>query len=172
MNEKKYYTGVGSRKTPEEICFTMTEVASKLEGIGYVLRSGHAEKADDAFEKGVRQAEMKRIFLPWRGFNGSDSHFCTVSDRALSIARKFHPVFDKLSPGAKLLMGRNSYQVLGWDLQTPSEFLLSWTANGKPIGGTGQAIRIANYYNIPTYNFYFPGDIEKIFNFIKCQVEA
>jgi hypothetical protein len=30
--------------------------------------------------------------------------------------------------------------------------VVCWTSDGKASGGTGQAIRIAKYYEIPTYN--------------------
>jgi predicted Rossmann fold nucleotide-binding protein DprA/Smf involved in DNA uptake len=48
----KYYAGIGSRETPKEICNKMTEIASLLEKQDFVLRSGGANGADSAFEKG------------------------------------------------------------------------------------------------------------------------
>ena len=44
-------------------------------------------------------------------------------------------------------------QVLGEDCNTPSSFVLCWTPNGKEIGGTSQALRIAKHYNIPIINW-------------------
>lgn len=32
----KYYTGIGSRETPEEVMGAMTEIARKLSGEGYI----------------------------------------------------------------------------------------------------------------------------------------
>ena len=52
-------------------------------------------------------------------------------------------------------MGRNGYQVLGYDLKTPSKFLICWTKDGKETGGTAQAMRIAKDYKIPVYNLFF-----------------
>ena len=50
-------------------------------------------------------------------------------------------------------MARNSYQVLGYDLNTPSSFIVCYTKNGKLTGGTAQALKIAKDYNIPIFNF-------------------
>lgn len=38
----KYYAGIGSRKTPPDICQLMTQIAEELSQGGYILRSGHA----------------------------------------------------------------------------------------------------------------------------------
>ena len=40
----KVYTGIGSRETPEEILEFMKEIASKLEELGWICRSGGAIK--------------------------------------------------------------------------------------------------------------------------------
>src|SRR5678815_2257413 len=71
--EMIYYTGVGSRSTPPEVLAIMTKLAYRLEKNGLMLRSGGAEGADSAFERGVSEDENKEIFLPWRGFNGNMS---------------------------------------------------------------------------------------------------
>ena len=58
----KYYAGIGSRETPEDVCGRMTKLASILERKGYTLRSGGAVGADTAFAGGVvdvvRNAEI------------------------------------------------------------------------------------------------------------------
>jgi len=63
----KFYAGIGSRETPEEVQDMMTEIASYLEDKGYMLRSGNANGADQAFAKGVKRAAQ--IWLPWMEFN-------------------------------------------------------------------------------------------------------
>ena len=42
------YAGIGSRETPTRVCEVFTEIASWLAGNGYILRSGHAQGADQA----------------------------------------------------------------------------------------------------------------------------
>lgn len=153
----KYYAGIGSRDTPKEICELMTLIASVLEEKEFILRSGGATGADSAFELGVKN-NNKQIFLPWQRFNNNESPLYQVGPKALEIAQKYHPNWNALSNSGKLLMGRNSYQVLGYyitDETVYSSFIVCWTKNGLADGGTGQAIRIATDYNIPIYNLYY-----------------
>ena len=148
----KYYTGIGSRKTPEDICKQMTAIAGILEIEDYILRSGHADGADMAFENGVISEDYKEIYLPWKGFNGSTSKLYTQSDKAMESVYDYHPYASKLSKPVKKLMARNFHQVLGVDNNTPSDFIIYWTPSIADMGGTGQAIRIATDLGIPTYN--------------------
>lgn len=153
------YTGIGSRKTPIDIIFKMIQYGKTLAQKKYILRSGGAEGADSAFEQGcISVFGSKEIYLPWPYFNhrnGSDYLVCN-NDQATEIAAKFHPAWLKLSEGAKKLHTRNVYQILGKDLNKPSNFVICWTPNGKMIGGTAQALRIAEAYNIPIFNLGIP----------------
>lgn len=58
------------------------------------------------------------------------------------------------------------YQVLGYDLKTPSDMVICWTKDGGASGGTGQALRIAKDYNIPIYNLYNTKDMRELDNYI------
>lgn len=146
----RYYTGIGSRHTPAHVLDVMTELAREFSRAGWTLRSGGAKGADRAFEHG---AERKEIFLPWAGFNGSQSEFWPPSEEAFGVARRFHPAWYRCSDGAKKLHARNVHQVLGLDLKTPSDVVVCWTQDGRLIGGTAQALRIANEWMIPVLNF-------------------
>lgn len=158
-----YYTGIGSRETPIEILSVFTKVGKFLANKGYILRSGHAEGADSAFEYGCDLASgNKEIYLPWNGFEGSDSKLIVNDSNAFEIAEKFHPYWHNLKQGARKLQARNSHQVLGWDLETPSKFIICWTKNGSGSGGTGQAIRIAKAYDIPIFDAGKYKDIEQV----------
>ena len=149
----KTYAGIGSRETPVEVQQKMTEIASRLSRINYVLYSGGAEGDDAAFEKG---AEQKIIFLPWDNFNGRKINGVDYVQPPsnLDLVKQYHPNYLALSGKARALMSRNSYQVLGPDLQNPVEFVLCWTKDGKMVGGTSQALRIAKSKNIPIFNLY------------------
>ena len=152
-----FYTGIGSRETPKFIGAYMTHAAQVLDSVGYILRSGAANGADTFFEQG---AKNKHIFLPWKGFNKNASTRYQISDEALALASEHHPAWDKLSEPARKLMGRNCYQVLGVELDTPSDFVLCWTPDGceshlkrtSKTGGTGLAISLASKLSIPIYN--------------------
>lgn len=66
-----FYTGVGSRETPNDVMKVMYKFAQKMALHGAVLRSGGADGADTAFEWGCDKKQgMKEIYLPWNGFNG------------------------------------------------------------------------------------------------------
>lgn len=147
----KTYAGIGSRQAPADVCAFLTRVALRLQSHGYVLRSGGAEGADKAFEAGAGNA--KEIFLPWKGFNENRSPLYMDNPKAMEIAEKLHPAWDKLSPAAKKMMARNAHQILGKDLNNPVRFVVCWTPNGTGSGGTGQAIRHARSLQIPVIDF-------------------
>lgn len=151
----KYYSGVGSRETPLFVCQAMTDIAAMLRGDGYVLRSGHADGADMAFENG--SGGIADIYLHKKGFNGSRSLLYNVGEDAIAMALSVHPAPKILSLPSKrnalLLHARNCYQVLGDDLQTPSDFVLAWTQYGELKGGTRTALVLAERNNIPSLNF-------------------
>lgn len=48
------YAGIGSRNTPEPVLALMQRCATRLEVLGYTLRSGGANGADSSFEAGCR----------------------------------------------------------------------------------------------------------------------
>lgn len=147
----KYYAGIGSRKTPDNVLQVMQNLGFMLSELRYILRSGHAIGADLAFENGCNLAHgLKEIFLA----NDAEA-------KAMALAASVHPYWYSLSAYAQKLHARNGYQILGKDLKTPSDFVLCWTPDGadgdsvptSPIsGGTGQAIRLANRYKIPVIN--------------------
>ena len=147
-----FYAGIGSRKTPVNVLEAMTALAAKLEESGWVLRSGGANGADTAFERGVTDPRAKEIFLPWRGFNGSDSPLCEITSEAYAMAKVFHPAWERCSSAARKFHARNCYQVLGATLQSPCKMIVCWTPNALMTGGTGQALRIAQHHNIRIKN--------------------
>lgn len=147
----QYYAGIGSRETPEHIMELMTEMASMLERMGYVLRSGGAIGADTAFERGVRHNCNKQIFTP-------DN--VEITQEAYDSVLKYHPKPSALKPYPFKLMARNYYQVMGYKQPEPVHFVLCWTPDGCTdhsqrtirTGGTGQAISIASTNGIPVIN--------------------
>jgi hypothetical protein len=162
----KYYAGIGSRETPPGIEPMIEEICNILPKFGYILRSGGAPGADSMFEK--YSGDNKEIYLPWRGFNDNDSELYLDNmniefvQKAKSTAMKYHPRWNQLSLAAKKLMTRNSFQVLGPDLQSPVSFVVCWTPGGKISGGTGQALRIAKDLSIPIFNLYDKDCLHKI----------
>jgi len=163
---KKYYAGIGSRSTPEEIKEAMTQIAKELDRNGYTLRSGGADGADTAFENGA--SNNKQIFLPWEKFNENSSDLFEYKKEHEEIAEKHHPRFKHLKQGAKRLMVRNTAQIVGKSLDDElSSFVVCWTSDGNDSGGTGQAIRIAKSLGIPVFNLYHDVAVTEMMKFIK-----
>ena len=149
----KFFCGVGSRETPQFIQELFTWIAQELTNSGYILRSGGAPGADMAFEKG---ASKKQIWLPWLGFNGNDSSYVYSKELTIDIVQlvinKQH--WDRLSEAGKKLHCRNVHQVLGNLIDEPiSDFVICWTKNAEIVGGTATAIKLANKFDIPVFNF-------------------
>lgn len=148
----KKYAGIGSRKTPENILETMKLIGKFLAERDFILRSGHADGADIAFEKGCDMVNgTKEIYIPWKGFNGANnSAIVPVFTKSLEdFSSKFHPKWNILTPPARKLIMRNSCQIFGLSGDDPVEFIICWHNNS---GGTMQAVRIAEFYQIPVIN--------------------
>ncbi len=155
--KSKIYCGIGSRETPIAIQFIMVHIARELAKRGWMLRSGGADGADMAFERGCDRVDgQKQIFIPWDGFNdrksGKNGAIRGANEFSEEIAAKFHPNWSACSNGAKALHARNVCQVLGFSRDVPADMIICWTPNASGSGGTGQAIRIAQAYNVPVYD--------------------
>lgn len=101
------------------------------------------------------------VYLPWKGFNKNikSEHIELDSPKewAFDMAKEFHPNWYACKWGAKALHARNTHQVLGAATEGPkSDIIICWTKDGKGQGGTGQALRIANNFNIPIYDLGNP----------------
>lgn len=177
MAHNKIYTGIGARDTPLEKLQIMRNIGYTLQKYHWTLRSGHADGADQAFEWGAKQAESPRtklsmeIYLPWPHFENAPQNnpmYITPSrdcrdtyDEAMQVAERFHPAWNRCTEGAKSMHARNVYQIAGQDLNTPSGMVICWTKDGLRGGGTGQALRIAEYLKIPIFDLAIrtPGQI-------------
>jgi len=164
-NEKKYYAGIGSRKTPPTVLDLMTRTARFLYCGGYTLRSGGAIGADSAFELG--SGGENEIFLPFEGYNKNRSKLFTIPDAAFEIAAKLHPAWDRCTEVVRKYHARNVLIIYGQDLQTYCDFVICWTRKGLVKGGTGMAIRIAQAADIPIFNLAKQEEKDKITEKIK-----
>lgn len=148
-----FLTGVGSRQTPINYAPLIDDISKWFITNNYTLRSGGADGADTFFENSFKQLNANtEIYLPWKGFNNNPSNMYHITDDAITLAGTIHPAWDKCSRAAKLLHARNCYQLLGYDLCTPSNIVVCYTENGKTKGGTATVITLANKLNIPIFN--------------------
>ena len=169
-----FYTGVGARKSPDEVLLTMEAIAALLAEKNYTLRSGGAKGADMAFEEGCNlKSGKKEIYLPWRGFENNDSPLYNISPEAYQIAEEVYGArWRNIGVGTMKLMARNMYQVMGLTLDIPSDFVVCWTPDGATTkrtistGGTGQAIAYANMNSVPVFNLKNSNDYERLMKYI------
>jgi len=173
-------TGVGSRKTPMDVCKHIREIAAYIGSKNGIIRSGNARGADHAFEHPDVNCEIYMAKQPNYGTfaNPKHTYYFGVSHEAKMMALKYHPTPHIIQNNNYIwtLMARNSYQVLGHDLKSPTNGLICWTPDGatsvttRKTGGTGQAIRIANDMDIPVYNIQKYGT-ENVKDFVDSCVE-
>lgn len=180
---KGYFTGVGSRTTPEPILAIMREAGKHLCNNGWIFRSGAAQGADQGFQDGVEAAPAfnmvgMEIYLPWNGFQNYrhgagffDAKRFTNHKQAEAIVSQIHPAWDRLTNGPRLLHTRNVYQVLGQDLNSPSRFLICYAEpvgnRGQVKGGTNTAVQLALLNNVPVFNLYYKEAQERLLRMIE-----
>lgn len=143
-----YYSGIGSRETPQDVLGIMEDAAFRLARIGCVLRSGKAGGADAAFQLGVQKYCLSldkdngeaystgkaEIYIPWNGFgtlNLEDWWDISLTDLNLVMPEQIEPrnaILDEIHPnptalrakrGAFALHSRNVHQVLGANILEP-----------------------------------------------------
>ncbi len=167
-----YYTGIGTRgykklkDIPDKEKEYLSDLAKRLSKL-YTCRTGDAPGTDTVFKMNSVKTDS---YIPWENFNGSDSTLYTQPRYAKYLASLNHPYWDKLTGPVIKLMSRNSLQVLGDDLITPSDFIICYTLDGcndyttrtPSTGGTGLAISLASKLGIPVYNITNKSDRDKI----------
>lgn len=163
---ERFYTGIGSREAPLPILKRAQALGKELALKGFIGRSGKAEGMDEAFMKGFGEAGVGSFinYLPYPSFRdslalptGCRDISCYPDDvwkEAVMIARDVYGKgWFEITPGSRDLHTRNVFQVLGDDLQTPSEFVLYWAepkGRNAVKGGTNTAFQIANVFNVKT----------------------
>lgn len=158
------YAGIGSRETPPSTMLLIGALAQRLASLGYKLRTGGAKGADKAFELATPHDQLAL----YREHHGQDK-------KAQDMAQKFHPAWDRCNEQARRLHARNCMIVLGAALNNPVDFVLCWTPDGAETashtghrtGGTGQAIRVAHFYNIPVFNLFNANAITRLDRIIR-----
>jgi len=171
------YAGIGSRETPPDVLDLIVRVASRLSTQSWVLRTGMAGGADQAFYRGANAHGALELYLPWPSFEAgarSPAHeaeqfvLWQPNPAAYELAARFHPAWSRLAQSVRRLHARNCHQVLGPDLASPARFVLCWTPDGsldgrgRRVGGTGQALRIAHHHGIQVFNLARPEHAERL----------
>jgi hypothetical protein len=147
----------------------MTSLALRLRTNGFHLRSGGAIGADSAFAKGHILDNMT-IYRP-------DHAICDKAAEAMF--RSVHPYQYRFKKTQSILLhSRNAYQVLGFNLNDPVDFVLCWTSLGSESeaelkshgwveGGTATAIAIASRNGVPVFNLQKEDCLNRFYRFMK-----
>jgi hypothetical protein len=168
IQKRLKYAGIGPRLTPIDICLGLTDIAKQLDSRGWLLRSGYAQGADQAWQCGTQRDRME-IYLPWQGFNqghGTGFMVSPITPAIEAAARLSHPAWNRLSQAGQKLMMRNVSIILGHNLDDPVEFVAYWSSERKVQGGTGNALRLAQMYGIPSFNVAFEDDQQRMSTFV------
>jgi len=147
----KFYTGTGSKETPQEIQDIMFKLAEKLAKQNVILRTGEAYGAEWAFKKGCHSVlGQKDIYLGYQ-----------ETKESIAMAKELYPEeWMQFSIHERQQHSIKVFQVLGRSLSNPSTCLILWTEDGcitfnqktQNTGHSATAIAIANRFNIPVYN--------------------
>lgn len=153
----KWFTGVGSRDTPDHVQSFMGYASHVLTYAHWGLRTGEARGADAAFDRGAARGARKEVYTPERGARGHNSPlFLDAMEKryeAWELVQKYHPYWTNLKDQYhRRLITRNVFQVLGPNLDDPSDFVVAWTVGGALKGGTAWTLILAQKYEIPIYN--------------------
>lgn len=177
-----YYSGIGSRRTPKNILNEMIILGEWLATEHYILRSGNANGADVAFGIGCDSVNGKsEIYLPYENFNNGCRNSLHITNK--HTLKKTYEIMRTLKPHTYTwnskntpYHSRNVFQVLGVNLNTPSNFVICYTDTGaeceadiicrNDTSGTSTAIVLASRLNIPVINMFNKNWIDKLENII------
>ena len=150
---------IGSRQTSAPVLAWMEEMGAKLVGAGYILLSGNAPGADQAWARGGNKVNARHVelFLPWEYFESSaidgrnPIRVIRAADathmRFYEVVKQTHPKWADLTAAGLQLHARNAMLV---DM---AHIVLGSLNPDKPGGGgTGSAFRMAQRRQIPTFN--------------------
>ena len=145
-------TGIGSRKINKNIEKQLLFIVKILNLLDIKVRTGDAIGSDACF----RKAKNKEVFT------ANDA-----TERSMRIASQIHQNWNACDEYSRKLHGRNIFQVLGINMEHPSDFLVCWTKDGISKGGSRTAIELAKQNCIPVFNIAKKNDIFNLFKFLK-----
>lgn len=176
-------TGIGTRQPPTddaELNETMRVFCHFATKMGWTLRSGGAAGMDAWFER-LWNAN-KEIYIAWEGcFNrrhGVDGAIFIDDQRknaAWSLAKQVHPRGNSLKGAAKEFHTRNTFQILGENLDKPSDIVVYYAKfdqdGVEPTGGTRTAVMLGRQHQLNEFNLILPDDRLRLIEFVGQQYE-
>ena len=171
MVSTKTFTGVGHRVIPMAVRSFLFEAGAIMSANGYKGYSGIASGSDTCFQKGCESVGGEFLALrPFSGYGETSVSLNTITvnveelqnyQEARYIASLIHPIWKELSYKVQSLHTRNVYEVIGLDLESPTDIFLMYAKVSSATtveGGTNTAYQLAREFNIKTLNFFKPLD--------------
>lgn len=157
-------TGIGSRDSWKIKPCNILEFCEKYSE-GNILRSGEATGSDQYF-RNFWKSDQLELYLPWETFNEEyrrqdirEDCYYTITPQQIDgnqILLKDRDIIDlsNRSDKVKSLHCRNVLQILGKDVNTPSDVVVYCApeTNNRVSGGTRTAVELARQMGIPTFN--------------------
>lgn len=183
MRTNLVYVGMGEQKIPKDYRNIVIEIAKELSDRGFIMRSGGSKGTETFFEKGTK-FRNREIYLPWNGFNEKEcnsigNYLCTdklsrdLVNQAEELIAPHHSHWDKLNGTHKRLYIKQVFQLLGRNLDSPTNFVLYY---GNESGGVIKnnaliGIKLAKRLMIPTFNLADRKTLMTLNNILNKEVE-
>jgi len=169
---------VGSRTLDPSALALLTAIGASLVTAGWIVHSGGAQGADQAFARGaahalgttVHPAGGLVIHLPWASYEraAADAAVRQSGGRALIDTQPFTPDEwrtaaraprrpDRFNPYDVPLLADTLRILCPQDLADPVHLVIAYPSNGRDPGGdTDQAFRLAESFGIPLHDLRDP----------------
>ena len=165
--EQPFWTGVGSRECPHTAFMLGIRVGKLMRRYALDMGGGDAIGMDKAFITGMNDWNRIHAYSVKPKEHFIDGTQCERFEEAMAIAKSLHPNWKACTPWARSLHARNVFQVLGPNINEPSEFVVFWAEpqgrNTHEVkGGTNTAVKVAYEWDIPLYNLYYPETFSRL----------
>jgi len=158
-NPPKIYTGIGARNPKIAVQEIIKHISATLAKKDYILYSGGTPGCQTCFEKGCDENYgMKNIFTPWKGYNNSSSPLVSWGRKLTSVSLPSVTKWEQMAPEIRYIHIRNVQMLLGYNLDKPTKFVISWFPYLSYEYGT--IMEYAKHFNIPVFNIFIATDLK------------
>lgn len=158
-NYPKIYTGIGARNPKIAVQEIINYISATLAKKDYILYSGGAPGCQTCFEKGCDENYgMKNIFIPWKGYNNSTSPLVSWGRKVTPTSSPLVTKWEQMAPEIRYIHIRNIQLLLGYNLDKPTKFVISWFPYLSYEYGT--IMKYAKHFNIPVFNIFIATDLK------------
>lgn len=157
------YGAIINTGASQEALNQIKEVYESLDELGYTLRTNSSYK--ELLESLVNKPE---VYLPYDGKDGIyQDDFTKPDPDAYVIGEIVHSNWNGISQVLQDTYAANMHSLGGHDLQDNSDFLITWSSNGRPSGSAGMVERAAKILEIPVFNLGNEDAVAKLIAFIE-----